>query len=98
MMDMPWQQKGAQILYFSRLAKERVSEDVWLNSEMYARSLWVNGQFPGALEALIKIAVIKNNRYDIDRFSSLYLAAYPNHPFSRTILNYLRSRPIARQG
>jgi hypothetical protein len=84
-MDNPWQQKGAGMLYFRRLAREGAPAEVWLSSDVYAQAVWEQGQFPGSLEALIKIAALKKNKSELDRFSRLYLSAYPRLPFARGI-------------
>ena len=95
-MDNPWQRKGANQLYIKRLVTKGAPQEVWLNSEIYARALWEQAQFPGLLEALIKIAVLKNSQYDIDRLTRLYLSAYPHLPFAKVIERNLRSRQINR--
>ncbi|MDX8410421.1 MAG: hypothetical protein R8K46_00915 [Mariprofundaceae bacterium] len=97
-MDNPWQRKGAGMLYFRRLAREGAPDEVWLNSDVYAQAVWEQGQFPGSLETLVKIAVLKNNQTEINRLSRLYLSAYPHLPFATTIKGYFRSRQAGHSG
>jgi len=93
-MDDPWQQKGAGMLYFRRLEKEGAAARIWLNSDVYAQAVWEQGQFPGSLQAMIRVAVLKKNHFEIDRLTKLYMSAYPRHRFTKTIEGFLHSRQL----
>jgi len=90
-MANPWQRKSAAILYFKRLMVSDAHPEVLIQSEGYANALWKQAQFPGLLEVLIRISILKGDQHDADQLTKLYLSAYPYAPFAETIRNYLRS-------
>lgn len=75
--DDPWLHNLAMRLYFRKLLDIDAPQDIWSGSELFARSIWLEYQYAGALEILIIIAHSKNNLIEEKYLANIFQSAFP---------------------
>lgn len=85
-INNPWLRHSTLRFYFRKILHEHVNQRIWSNSDVFARTLWAQYQFPGTIEIMLVIAHSQNNQQEELRWAKLYAAVLPGDQHAKELL------------
>jgi len=85
-MNDPWLHHSALRFYFRKILKGNADKRIWANSEMFARVLWRQYQFPGTIEIMFVIAHAKNDYQEELHWAQRYSNVLPGNKHAQELM------------